>query len=189
VSRARIAIGALTLSAMALVNLAASENYVEVATVPVQGDVPTNGFGSTKQLDGTPVKLGDRTTPVEALQRSLAYMQTAETGFRRCVDVPLHQAEFDIYLDFAYQYGMPTLCASPIVENLRALRYDQACDALLQYRFMTSSTPHEGWEVARRDGAGQPIRWKFDCATPGNKTCAGVWTRQQRRHQQCKAVQ
>ncbi|MDH0866446.1 lysozyme [Mitsuaria sp. GD03876] len=188
-SRARIAIALLTFSAAAFVHLAVSENYVEVATVPVKGDVPTNGFGSTRQLDGSPVKLGDRTTPVAALQRSLAYMQTAEVSFRRCVDVPLHQAEFDLYLDFAYQYGMPTLCASPIVGHLRALRYDQACDALLEFRFMTSPIEHDGWEVSRRDSAGRPTRWKFDCATPGNKVCAGVWTRQQRRHQQCKAAQ
>lgn len=187
--RARTAVGLLTLSAGALVHLAVSEGWAEVATIPVKGDVPTNGFGSTRQLDGTPVKLGDRTTPVEALQRSLAYMQTAEAAFRRCVDVPLYQAEFDLYLDFAYQYGMPTLCASPIAGHLRAQRYDQACDALLEYRFMTSPTPHDGWEVSGRDGAGHPTRWRFDCATPGNKVCAGVWTRQQRRHQQCKAAQ
>ena len=188
-SRARTAIALLTFSAGALVHLAVSENYVEVATVPIKGDVPTNGFGSTKRLDGTPVQLGDRTTPVEALQRSLAHMQTAEAGFRRCVDVPLYQAEFDLYLDFAYQYGMPTLCASSIASNLRALRYDQACDALLEYRYMSSPTPHDGWEIARRDATGRPTRWRFDCATPGNGVCAGVWTRQQRRHQQCKAAQ
>jgi len=188
-TRARIAVALLTLSFIAGVRLLADEDYVEVATIPVKGDVPTNGFGSTTQLDGTPVQLGDRTTPVKALQRSLAYMQEAEASFRSCVTVPLHQAEYDVYIDFAYQYGMPTLCASSIVEHLNAQRYEQACNALLAYRYMTSATPIAGWTVIKRDSAGAPARWGFDCSAPGNKVCSGVWTRQQARHQRCMEAQ
>ncbi|WP_269633144.1 glycoside hydrolase family protein [Pelomonas sp. BJYL3] len=188
-SRMRVAIGSLTLSAAALVGLAANEGYSEQAAIPVKGDVPTMGFGSTTHEDGRAVQLGDRTTPVKALQRTLAYTQKAEAGFKACIDVPLHQGEFDLYLDFAYQYGMPTLCSSTIAEHLRAQRYVQACGALLDYRFMTSPVPHEGWEVTKRDDKGRPVRWSFDCSTPGNKICRGVWTRQQERHQKCMEMQ
>ena len=188
-SRMRIAIGSLTLSAAALVGLATKEGYTDQAVIPVKGDVPTMGFGSTTHEDGRAVQMGDRTTPVKALQRTLAYTQKAEAGFKACIDVPLHQGEFDLYLDFSYQYGMPTFCGSPIATALRAQRYAQACAALLDYRFMTSPVPHEGWEVYKRDQAGQPIRWRFDCSTPGNKVCMGVWTRQQARHQACMGMQ
>ncbi|PZP30434.1 MAG: lysozyme [Roseateles depolymerans] len=188
-SRVRIAIGSLTLSAAALVGLATQEGYTSEAVVPVKGDVPTVGFGSTTHEDGRAVQMGDKTTPVKALQRTLAYTQKAEAGFRACIDVPLTQGEFDVYLDFAYQYGMPTLCASSIATHLRAQRYEQACAALQAYRFMSDDQPHPGWEVAQRDSTGRPIRWRFDCSTPGNKLCAGVWTRQQRRHARCMAEQ
>lgn len=188
-SRARIAIASLTLSAAALVGLASREGYTEQAVVPVKGDVPTMGFGSTTHEDGQAVQMGDRTTPVKALQRTLAYTQQAEAGFKTCVDVPLHQGEFDLYLDFAYQYGMPTLCGSAIAAHLRAQRYAQACAALLDFRFMSSPTPQPGWEVSKRDAAGRPTRWRFDCSTPGNRVCMGVWTRQQARHRQCMELQ
>lgn len=188
-SRARIAMAALSLSASGLVGIAAREWYTEQAVIPVKGDVPTLGFGSTTHEDGRAVQLGDRTTPVKALQRTLAYTLQAEAGFRACIDVPLHQGEFDLYLDFAYQYGMPTLCGSAIATNLRAQRYPQACGALLDFHFMTSPTPHEGWEIYKRDAAGRPTRWRFDCSAPGNKVCRGVWTRQQARHQQCMELQ
>jgi lysozyme len=185
----RIIIGALSLSAAGLVGLATRENYVEQAAVPVKGDVPTLGFGSTTHLDGSPVRLGDRTTPVKALQRTLAYTAQAEADIKKCIDVPLHQGEFDLYMDFAYQYGVPTFCASAVAAHLRAQRYAQACDALLSYRFMSDSRPHEGWTVSKRNAAGQPVRWQFDCAQPGNKVCLGVWTRQQARHSRCMELQ
>lgn len=165
-SRARIVIGSLTLSAAALVGLATKEGYTDTAVVPVKGDVPTVGFGSTTREDGSKVQMGDRTTPVRALQRTLAYTQNAEAGFKRCVTAPLHQEEFDLYLDFSYQYGMGTTCAK-LAPLLNAGRYREACDKLLEFRFVGD----------------------FDCATPGNKTCAGVWTRQRERHQRCMAVQ
>jgi hypothetical protein len=33
------------------------------------------------------------------------------------------------------------------------------------------------------------VRWRFDCSTPGNKVCRGVWTRQQARHAACMEAQ
>lgn len=163
----RIAIGALTLSAAGLVGLAVEEGYTDKAVIPVKGDVPTMGFGSTTHDDGRPVQMSDTTTPVKALKRTLAYTQTAEVEFKRCVHVPLTQGEFDVYLNFGYQYGMPTLCSSSMVKNLNAYRYVEACDALLLYRKVAG----------------------FDCSTQGNTRCMGVWTRQKERHAKCMAEQ
>jgi len=165
-SKLRVAIGSLTLSAAALVGLAVKEGYTDQAVIPVKGDVPTVGFGSTTRADGSPVKMGDRTTPVQALQRTLAYTQQAEAGFKHCVRAPLHQAEFDLYLDFSYQFGMGWTCRS-IAPLLNAGDYVGACNKLLEFR--------------RVNG--------FDCSTPGNRVCAGVWTRQLERHAKCMAAQ
>ncbi len=164
-SKARIVISSLSLSAAALVGLAVHEGYTDKAVIPVKGDVPTVGFGSTTRADGTPVKMGDSTTPVQALQRTLAYTQNAEKRFKACVTAPLHQGEYDLYMDFGYQYGMGWICKS-FAPPLNAGRYLEACDKLLEFRKVNG----------------------FDCSTPGNRVCMGVWTRQLERHATCKAL-
>lgn len=163
----RIAAAALSLSAVAFGGLVVKEHYTDQAVIPVKGDVPTYGFGMTTRPDGSPVRMGDRTNPVEAVQRSLAHIQKDEAGIKRCITAPLHQAEYDLLVDFAYQYGVPTLCKSSIARHLNAGRYPQACGAYLLYRFVDD----------------------YDCSTPGNRRCWGVWLRSQQRHQKCMGAQ
>lgn len=166
-STMRIAVAALTFSAAALVGLAVEEGWAPTAMIPVKGDVPTVGFGSTQRDDGTPVRMGDTTTPVQALQRTLAYTQRAEGQLKRCLTAPLHQREFDLMLDFGYQYGVPTLCRSSIVRHANAGDYRASCEAYTLYRFVG----------------------KYDCATPGNKVCSGVYRRSLGRRNACLEVQ
>ncbi len=163
----RIAIASLALSAAALVGIATREGWSEEAIIPTKGDVPTLGFGMTRRPDGSPVKLGDRTSPVEALQRSLAYIQRDETRIKECVKAPLHQAEYDLYLNFAYNIGMDGFCASTLVKKLNAGDYVGACGEIMR------------WYRA----AG------YDCRTPGNKRCAGLWKDRQKSHAACMAAQ
>ena len=49
--------------------------------------------------------------------------------------------------------------------HILAGEYRQACDALLLYKFSGG----------------------YDCSTPGNKRCWGVWDRQLKRHKKCVA--
>lgn len=152
--------GALSLSAAALVALALHEGYRETAYIPVAGDVPTVGFGTTAG-----VKLGDRTTPPAALARALADVQQFEGALKQCVTVPLHQHEYDTYVSFAYNVGASAFCRSTLVRKLNAGDYRAACDELLRWRF-----------VAGRD-----------CAAPENR-CSGLWKRRQAEHAQCLGV-
>lgn len=171
VSRARIAIAALTLSAAELVGIAVWEGFTDVAVIPTKGDRPTVGFGMTQREDGSPVQMGDRTTPVKALQRTLAYTATADEKIKKCVTADLHQAEYDQMQDFGYQFGIPTLCKSSMVALANAGQYRQSCEAYLQYRFAAG----------------------YDCSTlvdgQPNKRCWGVWTRQQGRYKKCMEAQ
>jgi lysozyme len=164
--KARIYIGALSLSAAALIAMWDREGWTETAVIPVKGDVPTVGPGLTKRPDGTPVRMGDTIKPLDGARRSLAHIQKDEAGVKRCLTAPLHQVEYDLAVDFAYQYGVATLCKSTIVREANAGNYRASCDAYLLYRF-----------VAGRD-----------CAVPANG-CRGVWLRSQARHQKCMAVQ
>lgn len=166
--RARIAVGALALSASAFVALIQHEGYTDNAVVPVKGDVPTVGFGTTKRDDGTPVRMGDKTTPVRAVVRAAAHVSSEEERFRASLPgVALHQAEYDLYLDFLYQYGSGTWANSSMRRHLLAGEHRKACDALLLYRKVSG----------------------YDCSTPGNRRCPGVWSRQQERHEKCLAAQ
>ncbi len=164
--RTRIGIASLALSAAALVALWDREGWTDTAVIPVKGDVPTVGPGLTKRPDGSPVQMGDRITPLEGAHRSLAHVQKDEAGVKACVTAPLSQVEYDTMVDFAYQYGVSTLCKSSIVREANAGRYAQSCDAYTLYRF-----------VAGRD-----------CSAPGSG-CRGVWLRSQARRDKCMGVQ
>jgi lysozyme len=82
---ARSAVGSIVLAAATFVGIAQHESFVGQATIPVKGDKPTYGYGTT-----TGVKLGDRITPERALQRLMVEVDTVYAqGVRRYVRVPL----------------------------------------------------------------------------------------------------
>jgi lysozyme len=126
--KARIVIGALTLSASALVGIAVHEGYRGEAYTPVKGDVPTIGFGTT---DG--VKSGDTIEPVRALVRKLQDVQRFEGALKLCVRVPLHQHEYDAFLSLAYNIGPGAFCGSTLVRRLNAGDYAGACAEILRW--------------------------------------------------------
>lgn len=129
----RAAIAALVVSASALVGIAQWENYVEVAAPPVAGDVPTNGFGTTRNPDGTPVRLGDRTTPTRALVRLLADADEYARAVKRCAPVPMHQHEFDAFVSLTYNIGPGAFCGSTLARKLNAGDYAGACAEILRW--------------------------------------------------------
>lgn len=126
--KARIVIGALTLSASALVGIAVHEGYRGEAYIPVKGDVPTIGFGTTEG-----VKPGDRIEPVQALARKLQDVQRFEGALKQCVRVPLHQYEYDAFLSLAYNIGAGAFCSSTLVRRLNAGDYAGACAEILRW--------------------------------------------------------
>lgn len=175
----RIAIGLLSLSAAAFVGRIAHEGYTGAAVIPTKGDVPTVGFGSTVKEDGSRVRMGDTTTPVAAARRALVHFQRDEARIRACIgeEVLLHQAEFDLYSELAYNIGTPTFCTTKtgdvavIPRHLKAGDYLGACNAILQYKFAAG----------------------YDCSTlingRPNTRCYGVWRDRLRLHDQCMGTQ
>lgn len=160
---ARTAIAALSLSAAGLVGIATQESYTDKAIVPVAGDRPTFGFGSTMKPDGTPVQLGDKTDPVSALKIKREHIAKDELNLKRCVTAPLSQKEYDRLVDFAYQYGSAATCKSTLVKLINEGRYAEACEEFARWR-----------KVAGRD-----------CSIRSNG-CYGVYTRAVERTAQCR---
>ena len=165
-AKRRVAAALLTLSAAGLIAIVASEGYTDDAVIPTKGDRPTVGFGSTFHEDGTPVKMGDTTTPQKALRMTLAHIGKDELNLKRCVTGELSQAEYDLLVDFSYQYGSVAACKSSMVRHINAGNYAAACQAYGQYRFASGR----------------------DCSDPASR-CRGVWLRSQERVTKCMEAQ
>lgn len=155
----RSTVAGLTLSASALVGIVLHEGYSDRAIIPVPGDVPTIGFGTTSG-----VKLGDTITPPQALARALTDVQQFEGALKQCVTVPLAQHEYDALVSFSYNVGSREFCQSTLVRKLNAGDYAGACSELLRWRFFKGK----------------------DCALPANaRLCGGLVTRRQAEYRQC----
>lgn len=152
-------VGAMALSAAALVGLTFYEGYSDKAIIPVKGDTLTIGFGTTEG-----VKIGDRTTPPQALLRALQDIQKFEGALKECVKVPLAQHEYDTYISFSYNVGSRAFCRSTIVKKLNNLDYEGACAELLRWTWFQGK----------------------NCALPENsRLCGGLATRRQAEYKQC----
>lgn len=140
----RAVVAALTLSAAGLIGIATSEGWEPVARPPVPGDVPTGGFGSTRDETG-PMKPGTRIDPVRGLILLQRDASEAERIVQRCAPVPMYQHEFDAYVSLVYNVGpgkagvKDGFCElkrggpSTIVRRLLAGDYAGACDAILSW--------------------------------------------------------
>ena len=122
----RTKIAGLVLSAAGLIGIVSQEGYTDKAVIPVPGDVPTIGFGTTEG-----VKLGDKTTPQKALARALSDVSKYEGAVKQCVKAPLYQYEYDAAISISYNIGSSAFCGSSIVRKFNSGDYRGACDAFL----------------------------------------------------------
>lgn len=104
------------------------EGYRDNAYIPVAGDVPTIGFGTTSG-----VKLGDKTTPEKALSVAMRDVQAFEGALKECVTVPLSQNEYDAYISLSYNIGSNAFCRSTLVRRLNQGDYIWACNQILRW--------------------------------------------------------
>jgi len=96
----RLPIATLGVSGVALIGLLVAEGYRDKAYIPVAGDVPTIGFGTTQG-----VRPGDTITVPQALTRATRDVQKFEGAIKSCVKVPLYQYEYDAYVSLTYNIG------------------------------------------------------------------------------------
>lgn len=130
-SKIRYAIAGLSLSAAGFVGILNYEGFSDTAYIPVPGDVPTIGFGSTKG-----VKLGDTITPEKAIERAYRDIRNTESAIHKCVHVPLSASEYDAFTSLAYNIGSSAFCSSTLVKKLNAGDYDGACAEIKRWVYV-----------------------------------------------------
>lgn len=124
----RTALAGLSISGVALIGLLAAEGFRDTAYIPVLGDVPTIGFGTTDS-----VRMGQRIEVTQALNRALVDVQKFEGAMKRCVTVPLHQYEYDAYVSLTYNIGEGAFCRSTLVRLLNKEDFRGACKQILRW--------------------------------------------------------
>lgn len=166
-SKTKIAVGLLAASAAFFTYLEKKEGY-SAKPYKDSGGVITQGIGSATKPDGTKIKMSDPAIDRKtALEWAKAHVAKDEVVFKKSLPgVKLSQAEYDVYLDFTYNFGQSNWNQSSMLRNLKAGQYVKACDSLLKWKF-----------VAKRD-----------CSIRKNG-CYGVWTRQVERHSKCMGAQ
>jgi len=125
---ARTQVAGLILSAATLVGIAVHEQYVPEAYIPVPGDVPTIGFGTTED-----VKMGDKISVERALVKLLVDADRFANAVKECAPVPMYQYEFDAYVSLAYNIGTGAFCRSTLVKYLKEMKYEEACKEILRW--------------------------------------------------------
>ena len=160
----RVVVAALSLSAVGFVGILMREDYrAQAYPDPTHGwQVPTVGFGTTEN-----VKRGDSLRVVPAIQRALSDASQFEGALKRCVSAPLHQAEYDLYVDLSYNIGASGFCGSTVVRKLNAGDYRGACEAILMWNKSNGQV----------------------CSVPGNRSCSGLWTDRLKTHAKCLVAQ
>ena len=130
--------------------------------------VATIGTGTTVYPNGQKVKMTDpKITPKQATEYLKFHINKDAKNFNKTLlGVPLSQTEYDLYMDFTYQFGTGAWSQSSMLRNLKQGKYVQACNSLLKWKYAA----------------------KRDCSIRSNN-CYGVWIRQLERHQKCIGAQ
>jgi len=131
----RTAAAVLSLSALAFAGRALHEGYSNEAIIPIPGDRPTVGLGSTFRDDGTPVQMGDKITPPQAIRRAVRHMGGDEKRFKQCLGegAELYQYEYDAYMNLSYNVGYGNVCKSSIITKINGKQYEAACNTILDF--------------------------------------------------------
>lgn len=144
-SKTRLAVASLSLSAVGLAAITTYEGYRDTVYIPVPNDLPTAGYGHADIR----FPVGKRITKDQALKWLAEDTKEAETAIKKCVRVPLTQSEFDSYVSFAYNIGGTAFCKSTLVKLLNQANYNAACQELKKWVY-SGGQKIKGLEARRK---------------------------------------
>jgi len=170
-NKTRITVYALCFSAAGFVGYLEREGYAPVAAPPVVGDVPTYGFGSTKNTAGQPLRSGEKITPMKAVQLAARDVAVHDGRLKKCLDgVIITQNEYDALLSLELNTG--GVCGSSIPGKLRAGQYAAACQTILDF---------DGFCTKPKVKVGG----KLTCPAGARKRLPGLTARRRTEYAQC----
>ena len=154
------------LTAISVGGIAYTQSKEGTVLVPYKDSVgvATIGTGTTVYPNGQKVKMTDpKITKKQATEYLKFHIDKDARIFNKSLlGIPLSQTEYDLYMDFTYQFGTGAWSSSSMLRNLKQGKYKQACDSLLKWKYAA----------------------KRDCSVRSNN-CYGVWVRQVERHSKC----
>lgn len=157
------------LTAISVGGIAYTQSKEGTVLVPYRDSVgvATIGTGTTVYPNGQKVKMTDpKITQKQATEYLKFHIDKDAKIFNKSLlGIPLSQTEYDLYMDFTYQFGTGAWSSSSMLRNLKQGKYKQACDSLLKWKYAA----------------------KRDCSVRSNN-CYGVWVRQVERHSKCIGV-
>ena len=125
-----------TLSAIGLTLLKQFEQCRLPAYCPTPDDVPTIGWGATRNADGSAVKPGDHWNQAKCDARLTADLQLLAGKIGNAIGAaPTTQPQFDAMMVLAYNIGAGALAGSTLLRRHRAARYADAAEAFSDWRF------------------------------------------------------
>lgn len=134
--QSRQQLGGLLITTMLTATILTYEHFSPNAMIPIKGDVPTIGIGTTIYPNGVKVALGDTITRVKAEEYLKHDLDKFKQGMMKCIKAPLYQNEFDAYLSLTYNIGTSAFCNSSIPFKLSQGDYYAACKTILQFNKM-----------------------------------------------------
>ena len=136
----RTSVSHLLISLALITAVGGYEAYRPNAYIPIAGDTPTIGFGTTVYPDGVKVRIGDKLDRTQAETYLKGDLDKYKQGFTRCVKVPLYDYEFNAYMSLTYNIGVAGFCGSSIPEKLNTGNYADACKTLLLFNKMKDTS-------------------------------------------------
>lgn len=126
-------------------------------------------------ITGAEVVPGRKYTDAECDVLEVQYVDRMYQRMGRCVPVELELHEITAWGDFAYNVGTSSFCESTAARLLREGRNAEACAQITRWRSIPAPAGlSESAPGVWRSAAG---RLMFDCSTPENHVCPGLWKR------------
>jgi len=94
----------------------------------------TIGYGSTRDISGEDIKVGDTITLDEAEHLLFRDLESFCAGVRSLVKVELNQNQFDALVSLSYNIGLGNFSKSTLLKKLNAREYIEAADQFLLWR-------------------------------------------------------
>lgn len=93
----------------------------------------TIGWGSIKDLQGNPVKKGQKIDNSIANKLFKRDLQSFENAVNRLVTVPLSQNQYDALVSFSYNVGIGALSGSTLLKKLNVGDYTGAAESFMSW--------------------------------------------------------